>query len=106
MICSHDVTPGQFISPAHYGAWMRGEPIPAGRTRWRIPKRWRELVLRKAGWKCEECGTRDDVQVEHVVPVAFGGSNEPGNLSALCGRHNRERWTPEFRRLLEQAEAA
>jgi 5-methylcytosine-specific restriction endonuclease McrA len=100
------VTPGQFISPAHYGAWMRGTPMRAGRTRWNVPKRWRELVLRKAQWRCEECQTTTDVQVEHIVPVAFGGSNEPCNLTALCGPHNRARWSPEFRQLLEQAEAA
>lgn len=103
---THDVTPGQFISPAHYGAWMRGHPIRAGRTRWKIPKRWRELVLQHAGYRCEQCQSRNDVQVEHIVPVAFGGSNEPCNLTALCGTHNRERWSPGFRALLAQAEAA
>jgi hypothetical protein len=105
-LLTHDVTPGQFISPAHYGAWMRGAPIRADRTRWKIPKPWREIVLQKAGWCCEQCGTRTDVQVEHVVPVAFGGSNEPCNLTALCGTHNRERWSPQFRALLAEADAA
>jgi hypothetical protein len=105
-LLTQDVTPGQFISPAHYGAWMRGCPIRADRTRWRVPTRWREIVLRHHSYKCEQCGTKNDVQVEHIVPVAFGGSNQPVNLTVLCGRDNRARWTPEFRELLAQAGAA
>lgn len=102
---SHDVTPGQFESVAHYGAWMRGEPMRAnGRTK--IKPRWRAMILKHAGWKCAECSSTTDIQVEHVVPVAFGGSNEPCNLTVLCGTHNRERWSPAFRELLAMADAA
>lgn len=103
MICSHDVTPGQFISVAYYGAWMRGTPLRAPGKRRQIPARFREIVLRHAGYKCEQCGTTTDVQIEHVVPVVFGGSNQPANMIALCGRDNRARWSPEFRALLEAA---
>ena len=103
MICSHDVTPGQFISAAHYGAWMRGCPLRADAKRRQIPARYRAVVMRHYGYKCTECGATTDIQVEHVVPVAFGGSNEPANLTVLCGTHNRQRWTPEFRALLEAA---
>lgn len=106
MICTHDVTPGQFVSPAHYGAWMRGQPLAISGKRRPIPARYRAIVMRHYGHKCTECGTTTDIQVEHMVPAAFGGSNEPANLTVLCGRDNRARWTPEFRRLLEQADAA
>ena len=102
MICSHDVTPAQFVSQEHYGAWMRGEPMRAGKRR-EIPARFKAIVMRHYGHKCAECATTTDIQVEHIVPVVFGGSNEPANLIPLCGTHNRQRWTPEFRALLEAA---
>lgn len=105
-ICSHDVTPNQFISPAYYGAWMRGCPLRVTTKRRGIPGRWRASVLRHFGHKCADCGTTTDVQLEHIVPVVFGGSNEPANLLVLCGRHNRERWSPEFRALRDVARAA
>jgi 5-methylcytosine-specific restriction endonuclease McrA len=101
--CSHDVTPGQFVSVAYYGAWMRGAPLRAPGKRRGIPSRWRVSILRHHNHRCTECGTTTDIQVEHVVPVAFGGSNEPANLTVLCGTHNRARWSPEFRALLEAA---
>lgn len=106
MILNHDVTPGQFVSVAHYGAWMRGEPLRANGARTKIKPRWRAMILKHARYRCEQCDSTSDIQVEHIVPVAFGGSNEPCNLTALCGTHNRERWSPAFRELLAMADAA
>jgi 5-methylcytosine-specific restriction endonuclease McrA len=101
-----DVQPAQFVSAAHYGAWMRGQPMRAAGKRRGIPARYRAIVFRHYGHRCHECGATADIQVEHVVPVVFGGSNQPGNMVPLCGVHNRARWTPAFRALLEQADAA
>lgn len=44
-------------------------------------------VLRAAGWRCRYCGISSDMaplEVDHIVPVAHGGSNAESNLIAAC----------------------
>lgn len=56
-----------------------------GSTReWR---RVRELVLKRDNRECQYCGGEAD-QVDHVVPFARGGTDDPGNLVAACRRCN------------------
>lgn len=52
-----------------------------------ISKRLRYEVLRRDNHACRYCGaTAPDVKltIDHVVPVALGGTNEPSNLVAAC----------------------
>jgi len=52
-----------------------------------VPKRTRYEVLRRDGFACRYCGaTAPDVKlhVDHVMPTALGGSDDPGNLVAAC----------------------
>jgi len=48
---------------------------------------------RKQGRRCQACGTRRSIELDHVVPVAAGGSDDPSNLQWLCSKHNREKGT-------------
>lgn len=52
-----------------------------------VSKRTRYEVLRRDGFACRYCGgTAPDVRltVDHVMPVALGGNDEPSNLVAAC----------------------
>lgn len=40
-------------------------------------------------YTCRLCGAVDDLEVDHVVPLARGGGNDLANLQTLCGRCNR-----------------
>lgn len=57
------------------------------------PKVRREIFIRD-GFKCQECGAypgKDKsvcLHVDHIVPVAKGGSNESSNLRTLCDTCN------------------
>jgi hypothetical protein len=56
-----------------------------------VSKRLRYEVLRRDGHACRYCGhTAPDVPltVDHVIPVALGGSDEPENLVTACGPCN------------------
>ena len=35
---------------------------------------------------CARCGEEGAWEVDHMVPVALGGSNDEGNLQLLCAR--------------------
>lgn len=56
-----------------------------------VSKRLRYEILRRDNHTCRYCGaTAPDVKltVDHVLPVALGGSDEPTNLVAACGDCN------------------
>jgi 5-methylcytosine-specific restriction protein A len=48
-------------------------------------QRMRQAVLGRDGYRCVACGaTGVRFEVDHIVPLAAGGSNEPANLRTLC----------------------
>jgi len=62
-----------------------------------VPASLRREVWRRAGGQCEfrvgadktRCTRRHQLQVDHRLPVAWGGRSELGNLQLLCSAHNR-----------------
>lgn len=53
----------------------------------RIPKRLRFEVLKRDEFACGYCGAAAPgvvLEVDHINPVAFGGTNDPDNLIAAC----------------------
>jgi len=50
-----------------------------------VSKRLRYEVLRRDNHTCRYCYATDTpLTVDHVIPVALGGSDDPGNLVAAC----------------------
>ncbi|MFD9561505.1 HNH endonuclease [Streptomyces sp. NPDC059994] len=46
----------------------------------------RAKVLTRDRFTCQKCGTRENLQVDHIVPVSRGGSWDLDNLWVLCGK--------------------
>jgi hypothetical protein len=91
-----DVTPGMFISPAYYGAWMRGEPMKAqGRTR--IQQKHREMIYRRDRYRCVHCESKERLTIGHIIPVIFGGANTPANYRTECSTCNSKEFTADMR---------
>ena len=99
-----EVTPGQFISPRHYGGWMRRKPVRTTKTRRGGIKRvWRESLFRNDKYACVHCGSDCNLTFGHVVPWIFGGKDEPCNGRTECGTCNGRQWTPELAAMVEDA---
>lgn len=56
-----------------------------------IPDDVKQYVWQRDGGKCRHCGSEVELQFDHVIPVAMGGSSEPENLQVLCGPCNRRK---------------
>lgn len=50
-------------------------------------------LLASQRWRCVYCkgSIRDSHEVDHIVPLALGGSNDKTNLQMLCGTCNRQK---------------
>ncbi len=48
----------------------------------------RQRVWTAYGGQCADCGAKDYLEFDHIIPVAKGGSNEESNIQLLCRRCN------------------
>ncbi|MER6102388.1 HNH endonuclease [Streptomyces sp. NPDC001832] len=63
-------------------SWNRTSARNASR-----PSDWhkrRARTLARDRFTCQQCGSHKELEVDHIVPVARGGSWEPDNLWVLC----------------------
>lgn len=66
---------------AHEGVlWRRGNPV----QRRTIPVKVRAAVLKRDNYECVECGSPDELTLDHIWPYSKGGTDEPSNLRVLC----------------------
>jgi hypothetical protein len=56
-----------------------------------VPAEVRHFVWARDGGRCTDCGSTNEIQYDHVIPVSRGGSNEPANIQILCGPCNRRK---------------
>jgi hypothetical protein len=68
---------------------LMGAEAAREHKRERPNKAMRQEVFARDGGACVECGSTFDIQYDHIIPIALGGSNSVGNLQILCGECNR-----------------
>ena len=54
----------------------------------KISKQVRNAVWIRDGGTCVECGAKDYLEYDHIIPVSKGGSNTVQNVQLLCRRCN------------------
>jgi len=63
----------------------------------RIPAAVKKLVLRRTDSRCWYCGAElsrlgeMSFEIDHVLPIAKGGTNDPSNLVASCRACNQKK---------------
>ncbi|HEY7709319.1 MAG TPA: HNH endonuclease [Candidatus Entotheonella sp.] len=63
-----------------------------------IPEATQRRVRERAGNRCEYCLSHQDyvmgrLQIDHIQPVAKGGSDDDDNLCLACELCNQHKWT-------------
>jgi hypothetical protein len=71
------------------------KPAKAGKagkkTRKSIPEEVRHAVWRRDEGKCVDCDSQQELEFDHIIPLAMGGSNTERNLQLLCADCNRRK---------------
>ena len=57
---------------------------PQKTQRIRIPAAARAYVFERDHHKCQKCGATEDLTIDHIIPLALGGSNDLSNFHTLC----------------------
>ena len=67
------------------------EQLDKPRMRERLPQEVRIEVWQRDSGRCVECGSQENLEFDHIIPFAMGGSSTARNLQLLCGDCNRRK---------------
>lgn len=62
-----------------------------GERRQSIPEQVRHEVWRRDEGQCVDCGSRERLEFDHIIPVSRGGSNTARNIELRCEACNRRK---------------
>ncbi len=79
----------QHIERAKATLAIGGAPQPSRRGA--IPDDLRQYVWTRDNGQCQKCGSTNELQFDHIIPVALGGGTAADNLQILCGPCNRRK---------------
>ena len=83
------------ISTAHWGLklidsdeYCKWHKLYARRP---ISPQKKQMIKDRDNNRCVFCGSRDRLEVDHIIPAAIGGTNDVSNLQTLCKKCNRRK---------------
>ena len=56
--------------------------------RGKVTNRMRFAIYQRDGNRCRKCGSRYNLEIDHIIPIAKGGKSTMNNLQTLCHRCN------------------
>lgn len=84
--------PAAAVAAAGQRGHSGGSVRASGRSRRQpIPERIRNEVWRRDEACCVDCGSRERLEFDHIIPVSRGGSNTARNIELRCERCNGQK---------------
>jgi hypothetical protein len=74
------------------GRWSRKQRNETRREWEAMARLVRPYILERDNYTCQECGvTEGPLEIDHIIPIANGGTNKLDNLQVLCLPCNRRK---------------
>ncbi len=70
---------------------LYAEKKESGSKRESIPQDVMDKVWNRDGGKCVKCGSRENLEFDHIIPFSKGGATTYRNLQLLCKKCNLEK---------------
>ena len=83
-----------------YQSWRRVRIYSTGNLSTFIERQWRVVLF---GSQCAYCGGAYE-EMDHIIPLSKGGSDNPGNLVPACRRCNATKKTKEWKEWYRERE--
>jgi len=80
----------QYVERAQATVGMGSSPRNSTARR-AIPDDLKQYIWTRDQGECQACGANAEIQFDHIIPLAWGGSNNVENLQLLCGPCNRSK---------------
>lgn len=71
--------------------FSEAEKTEKDKKRQPIPEEVRIAVWRRDEGKCVKCGSRENLEYDHIIPLSKDGSNTVRNIELLCEKCNKEK---------------
>lgn len=83
----------ELVNSTHckYCGWVKEEIKEKPKRSRRIPIAVQREVWRRDKGKCSNCGSREKLEYDHIIPFSKGGSNTVRNIELLCEKCNRKK---------------
>ncbi|OFZ47623.1 MAG: hypothetical protein A2381_09600 [Bdellovibrionales bacterium RIFOXYB1_FULL_37_110] len=69
--------------------------VPAKNSR-HIPRKIKETVYKRTNGECENCKSTQNLEFDHLIPYAKGGTNNLTNIQLLCSNCNKRKAIKDF----------
>ncbi len=66
------------------------ESMPVVQSRY-IPEHIKRAVMGRDNYRCRYCGSNLYPEIDHIIPLSRGGTNDPSNLQVLCRGCNAQK---------------
>ena len=73
--------------------WDRNDLFGRGNHRKKLRDSVKRSVLEASDYRCIACGASKNLCIDHIMPVAKGGSDDIENLQTLCRSCNNQKGT-------------
>lgn len=82
----------------HGGEWLTWpnpvrEPTAKELARKSLSRALRQKIFERDRYRCIACGDHRNLECDHIVPLADGGTNDASNLQTLCKTCNASKGT-------------
>lgn len=58
----------------------------------RLTQAFKEKIFARDKYKCQYCGSTENLEIDHIIPLSKGGNNNENNLLTACHNCNSLKW--------------
>lgn len=67
----------------------------------RLTESAKKQIFIRDKFECQYCGSKEDLEIDHIIPLSQGGNNEDSNLITACHRCNSLKGDKKLKDFLE-----